>query len=822
MLHVSNAHDLAMRGSGGIFILSHEMYSSSMHIPELLAPAGSPEALKAAVYAGCDAVYLGGRMYGARAYASNFDNAGIEQAVAFAHSHGVKVYVTVNTLLRDADLKEAADYLRFLSEADVDAVLIQDVGLLSLAREIVPDLPLHASTQMTIMNRAGVEFAAENGISRVVLAREVTLADAAELVRVGEELGVGIEIFAHGALCYSYSGQCLFSSAIGGRSGNQGMCAQPCRKPYTLLADGERVATNGDYILSPKDICTYPNLQEICESGVECLKIEGRMKTPEYVAVVTSIYRKALDAVAAGNFEPKTEDMENLAFAFNRGFTKGYLFGDKASIMNWEKPNNRGVYAGYVNGVDKKRGKVIVKIEGPVPDTGDGLVFKLAGREVGFALNKEPYIFPEGDAYKIPAPESVLEGSELWITRRLRTEKLANAILSKPPAGKIPLDIIVAVNPEGHLVIIGNGKTAVSEIPVMEAKSKPVTAEAVEAQIRKTGGTPFVIRSIQMEYDGTGFLPIGVITDLRRRFLDECAAALSEKRSRMTRPFPEKETGTVEKTEPVIQVYTDSIPCAKAAHSAGAGQVIYEGFEEIYNLPTIYKLPRIIAEHDLMKKLEKLPASAAGVMTDSIGVAEMLTGVQRYGASGLNITNARTANLFGKSCRQVCLSPELSGKQILDLMKHLAGYAHPPRVEVIVQGNLEVMITENCIPATAQGCRACNQSWALKDKTNRIFRVRTDNDCRTHILNAAEICLIEYVRELSAAGVAVISIDARGRSPEYIRRMVSIYSRALDGGNVKELKEEIREIASGGVTAAHYLRGVSADIEEPPKKGGRK
>ena len=223
-----------------------------------------------------------------------------------------------------------------------------------------------------------------------------------------------------------------------------------------------------------------------------------------------------------------------------------------------------------------------------------------------------------------------------------------------------------------------------------------------------------------------------------------------------------------------------------------------------------------------MRKLEKLPSSAAGVMTDSIGVAEMLTGVQRYAASGLNITNARTANLFGKSCRQVCLSPELSGKQIKTLMENLAGYSHPPRVEVMVQGNLEVMITENCIPATAQGCRSCNQSWALKDKTNRIFRVRTDSDCRSRILNAAEICLVEYVRELSAAGVSVISIDARGRSPEYIRRMVSIYTRALEGENVKELKEEIREIASGGVTAAHYTRGVSEDIELPPKKGGKK
>ena len=792
-----------------------------MRIPELLAPAGSPEALKAAVYAGCDAVYLGGRMYGARAYATNFDNNEIRKSVEFAHSHGVKVYVTVNTLVRDEDFQEAAAYLKFLSDADVDAILVQDAGLLSLAREIVPDLPLHASTQMTITNTAGVAFAAEHGISRIVLARETSLEDVKAIVAEADTHHIGIEIFAHGALCYSYSGQCLFSSAIGGRSGNNGMCAQPCRKPYTLLANGERVPTSGDYILSTKDICTYPDLQKICESGVASLKIEGRMKTPEYVAVVTHIYRKALDAVAAGTFEPQTEDMETLAFAFNRGFTRGYLLGDKASIMNWEKPNNRGVYAGTVSGVDRKRGKVIVKIEGPVPDTGDGLVFKFAGREIGFALNKEPYIFPEGDAYKIPAPEDVLEGSELWITHRLKVDHLASALLSKPPAGKVPLDVVVAVNPDGHLVIIGNGKQAVSEIPMMEAKSRPVSAEAVETQIRKTGGTPFVIRSVQMEYDGTKFLPLGVISELRRKFLEECAASLTEKKPRNTRPYQEKETGVFEKTVPAIQVYTDSITCAKAAHSAGADQVVFEGFDEIYNLPTIYKLPRIIAEHDLMRKLEKIPASAAGIMTDSIGIAELLTGVQRYGGLGLNITNARTANLFGKACRQVCLSPELSGKEIRSLMMHLAGYAHPPKVEVLVQGSLEVMITENCIPATAQGCRSCNQSWALKDKTERIFRIRTDADCRTHIMNAAEICLIEYVRELANCGVSVISIDARGRSPEYIRRMVAVYRRAVNGENGKNLKEEIRELASGGVTAAHYLRGITDSAEPVQKKDSR-
>ena len=781
-----------------------------MNIPELLAPAGSPDALKAAVYAGADAVYLGGKLFGARAYAANFDRKQIEDAISFAHSRGVRVYVTVNTLQRDADLAAAADYLRFLSDAGADAVLIQDAGLLSLAREVVPDLPLHASTQMTITNEAGVEFAAAHGISRIVLAREAALGDVTDLCAAAKEHNIGIEIFVHGALCYCYSGQCLFSSAVGGRSGNNGMCAQPCRKAYTLMADGAPVPTKGNYILSTKDICLYPCLKEVCESGVSALKIEGRMKTPEYVAVVTSIYRKALDAVAAGTFEPQTEDMEHLAFAFNRGFTKGYLMGDKSSIMNYEKPNNRGVYAGYVSALDKKRGKVVVKIEGPVPDTGDGLVFKFAGRETGFALNKEPFLFPEGDAYKIPAPEDVLEGSELWITNRLKTSHLASVLLSKPPAGRIPIDIVAAVDGEGHLVIIGNGKKAVSSIPFMEAKEKPVTAEAVETQLRKTGGTPFFIRSVQMEYDGTGFLPMGVIADTRRAFLAECAKGLLERGLRKTRETPVKEPGRFAPAIPEIFVYTDSVTCAKAAHSAGAS-VYYEGFEEIYDIPVIYKLPRIIAQHDLMRYLQKIPASAAGIMTESPGVSEMLSGVSRYGGIGLNITNARSAVLFGKSCRQVALSPELSGKEIKALLAQLAGYLHPPKTEVLVQGSLEVMITENCIPATAEGCRSCSQSWALKDKTGRIFRIRSDADCRTHILNSAEICLIEHVKELADWGVNAVSIDARGRSPEYIRRMVAAYKRALAGESGKMLKEEIRELCSGGITSAHFQRGISRE-----------
>lgn len=797
-----------------------------MKIPELLSPAGSFDALKAAVSAGADAVYLGGKSFGARAYASNFSEEEIVKAVEFAHSHGVKVYVTVNTLVTDDELPKVAEYLKFLSSADVDAILVQDTAVLMTARETVPDLPIHASTQMTIHNSAGIKFASEHGITRVVLAREVSIEDLAEIKKTADEYSVELEIFVHGAICYSYSGQCLFSSVIGGRSGNRGMCAQPCRKPYTLLADKAEVKTDGEYILSTRDMCLYPHLDKVCETGVDSIKIEGRMKTPEYVAIVTNAYRNALDDISKGEFNPDTQVMDDLSFAFTRGFTKGYLLGDKGkAFMNYTKPDNRGVFAGTVSGVDEKRGKVIVQIEGPVPDTGDGLVFKCAareamvsphgfkiggelGKEVGFALNKEPYVFPEGDAYKIPAPSDVTVGSELWITKRMQTERHASTIVSKETVGRVPIDVDVSINNENYLVLSGYGVSAKSEIPMMEALKKPVTSEAVETQVRKSGGTPFAIRNISMNYDGTKFVPIKIVSDLRRRFLDECLVKLTAKKERRSFDYQPKGSAKPDAVEPIIQVYTDSVVCAKAASTGGADQVVYEGFDEIYDLPIIYKLPRITAEHELEKFISKIPASASGVMVDGIGIADSVKGVSRYGGSGLNITNAVTANEYGKKCRQICLSPELSGKQIKTLMENLSAYSHPPKVEVIVQGSLEVMITENCIPATVQGCRSCNQSWALKDRTNRIFRIRTDSACRTHILNAAETCLLEYVNILSKNGVSVISIDARGRSPEYIRRMISIYREALDGGDLKALKEQIRELASGGITAGHYLRGT--------------
>ena len=319
-----------------------------MQKPELLAPVGSEEALIAAVENGADAVYFGGRLFSARQYASNFNREELEWAIDYAHVRGVKAYVTVNTLIKDSELEEAFDYLQFLCNAGADAVIVQDLGILRLLREQLPGLPVHASTQMTIHNAEGVKFLHEMGVKRVVLARELSLN---EIRSIKSQTSCEIETFIHGALCFSYSGQCLLSSMIGGRSGNRGYCAQPCRKKY-------RIKEIEGYLLSPKDLNMSEHIPDLVKAGIDSFKIEGRMKRHEYVAGVVRIYRKLIERYfeAQGNFHVTDEEKHTLLQLFNRGFTTGYFFWNPGSqLMSRKYPHNIGTEIGTVVGYDNRK-----------------------------------------------------------------------------------------------------------------------------------------------------------------------------------------------------------------------------------------------------------------------------------------------------------------------------------------------------------------------------------------------------------------------------------------------------------------------------------
>ncbi len=873
-------------------------------LPELLAPAGSPAAFRAAVAAGADAVYLGGKRFGARRYAPNFTDDEIREAVRYAHAHGIRVYVTVNTLVHDRELADVVEYLLWLSSIGTDAVLVQDTGLAALAREVVPALPLHASTQMTIHNADGVRWAAGQGFSRVVLARELSLAEIRHIADETQETGVRLEVFGHGALCYSWSGQCLLSSFIGGRSGNRGMCAQPCRKPYTLVTAGTdlygrplaltEVPAGGPYLLSTRDLCTFGRLPELVRSPVASLKIEGRMKSPEYVAAAVMAYRKALDAIAAGTYDGSPEAYRDLLLAFNRGFTQGYLFGDRYdTLMGREAPSNRGLRIGTVTRYDRKTSCVTVRTDSPVlPAPGDGLL--IAGPEtgggIGFSLNTVPV--RKGDEIVFPVPRPASPGAAVSITFSRELDVRVRRVIAHPPAGTlrpVPLDLAVVVMDDGTVRFDGKiqipdrNVTVVSFQPDLRmepARSRAVTRDQLELQLRKSGGTPFAIRNLDLTYSGTLFAPLAALNRMRRDFLATAEGALvaaslpgkeetGRARERWMRMAPEYQLpagdGNARPAGPGLRLaaYTDSLDGVRELAGAGCERICFEpeivlpehrcGRDEpplpfadqvtgalaicrAAGAGFVWKFPRITRDAYLEKVLPAFPAiSRDGVrecMVENPGAGHALLRAEPSlalsGAAGLNIFNSAAAVRTWPGFRLLTLSPELSGDDIRTLLRLARAKAGSPEFAVIVQGTGEAMITDDCLFRTHLHCggkgrnagKTTGRFLGIRDATGHMFPVRMDGECRTRIGNAAETCLIDNLPSLLAAGVSEAVIDTRGRTLAYTGEICRIYREAVDATNaglpagrtavLKNLKDRVRRIALGGITAGHFTRGPGA------------
>jgi putative protease len=499
--------------------------------PELLAPAGSTEALIAAVENGADAVYLGARAFSARGYASNFTEKELEEAVDYAHLRGVKVYVTVNTLLKEREIKDALDLLSHLREIGADAIIIQDLGLISLARKYLPDLPLHASTQMTLHNKEGVEFVKNLGIKRVVLSRETSLE---EIKQIKENVDSELEVFIHGALCISYSGQCLLSSLIGGRSGNRGYCAQPCRKKYRLFCAGKQVKTRGDYLLSPRDLNIASGLGALIEAGIESFKIEGRMKRPEYVAGVVRIYRRLIDRYfenPAGYFVSE-EEQEILAQLFNRGFTQGYFFEKSCSeLMSQENPHNRGMPSGTVLGYDRRLKHIRIKLFHPLR-LGDGIMVENAetnpedkGKIISAMYTEQGPVYSadRGAVVEIPFEAKAPPKSAVYKTH---DKKLMDTLKKESESGNLRSKIPVTINAnveQGKPLVLeirdkdSNTVKIESEYLVEKAERQPALKEQIEKQLSKLGNTLFEAVEIHINMGEGVFVPVGQLNDIRTK-----------------------------------------------------------------------------------------------------------------------------------------------------------------------------------------------------------------------------------------------------------------------------------------------------------------
>ena len=560
-------------------------------------------------------MYLGGKRFSARAYAANFGDRELGEAIRYAHTRGARVYVTVNTLVTDGELAAAGEYLVRLHGMGADGVLVQDAGLAALAREVVPELPLHASTQMTVHTAEGVLSAAGQGFTRVVLAREVPLSDVREIVRQGKKAGIGIEVFIHGALCYSYSGQCLLSSFIGGRSGNRGMCAQPCRKPYRLVRcdldafDRPTACAPAPledrYLLSTRDLAVYPILDRVVHSGVAALKIEGRMRSPGYVAIVTSVYRKALDRIREGTWEPSDDDLQDLALAFNREFTTGYLGQDPCDrVMGRARPDNRGVRIGTVTRSDPDTGIVEIRIEGIlVPVAGDGITFAVPRAEetTGMVLRREPE--RKGDRLILRVPVKVSRGSAVYLTRRGELEERTRPGRGGIPPdrkGSVAVEVTATWEPDGRPVLSGRllsrrGIPRAVRLPadftMPVAGTRPVGEASLRETLGRTGDSRFRFTPLVLRYPGGLFARPSDLNRLRREFLvrlgevyldsprasrdgeGDALARLGERiRSLTVRGRGTGSPGAF----PELAVSVDSAEAAAAAAEAGARRVYLE------------------------------------------------------------------------------------------------------------------------------------------------------------------------------------------------------------------------------------------------------
>jgi putative protease len=740
--------------------------------------------------------------------------------------------------------------------------------------------------------------AAEAGFSRVVLARELPLSGVREIARRTARAGIGLEVFAHGALCYSYSGQCLLSSVIGGRSGNRGMCAQPCRKPYALVTgDTDRygrpgplreLETPGRYLLSPRDLCTERHLPDLVRSPVVSLKIEGRMKSPEYVAIVVSTYRRALDAIAAGRGNIQPDAVQDLALAFSRGFTRGYLFGDRyETLMARDAPDNRGICIGTVIKQDRD-GTVTIRREGTlVPETGDGLLFSApaAGEEWGFLLNTAPVT--RGRDLVLAVPRRVTAGSRVSVTSRRELEARARQIIARPPEDlvrRVPLDLRVCIDTGGAIHMEGRlagGRGSEIRVPfhpdfrLVPSRTRPLTHDQLEAQLRKSGDTPFVIRKCSLEYTGSLFAPVGEINRLRREFLalaEEAllgssvppADAIVLARRRLAAAFAEPAPGTAAArnaaggtAEPLsLTVYADSPEAVSGALGEGCARICFEpyfslprhscgaggeprpvseqaaevmalcrsaGARFVLKLPKItrdYYLDAVLPDIALLQKdgLEECMAENSGTL-HAIGSA--VPGMALSGGAGLNIFNHRAACLMAH-CRSLTLSPELSGAECRDLIRSARSRGCTASFALIVQGIADAMISEDCIPRLARQCRAGSGGgtgspfFGIRDATGHVFPLVTDGECRTRIGNAVETCLIDHLPAIRDAGISGVVIDARGRPGAYAAEMTRIYTdaiRATGPGAPGEfrpaaLKERVKAMAYGGITAGHFVRGL--------------
>jgi len=779
---------------------------------ELLSPAGNREALTAAVSCGADAVYLGYTAFGARSYAGNFDDQQLKEAVEYAHERGKKIFVTVNTLVKQCETDDLCDVLELLCDTGVDAAIVQDLGVARMARARFPELTLHASTQMTVNNAQGAKLLGDLGFSRVVPARECSLAELKKMA----DTGVEIEAFAHGALCVAVSGQCLFSSMIGGRSGNRGRCAQPCRLPYQL-DDG----TSG-YLLSTRDLMLIDKLPQMRDAGVYSFKLEGRMKRPEYVGVITRAYREALDAAEARvPYHPSEKTIRDLKQVFNRGgFTEGYVMNrSNAALMSWERPNHWGIRVGKIL---SSRGPLARVLLDENLNDGDGLQIRgkeeieltYSGSDTGRGTEATVRIasgkYQPGDpVYRLTDAVQMSEIREIMAKEQVRIP--LSAVLTAMP-GELPS--LALCDMDGHSVFATGNQS------VQAAQQRALDYDSAWKQLSKTGGTPYVLEELKLHSEGA-FMTAGMLNALRRDALE----AMKAERIKVVRRNAEPAAAPVQlpAQQRLLIAQSENLRDMQALLDCGADVFAWE--PQVYTPEAIESqldrdpqacpvlvLPYVISSEalsDIHALVCRRADRFSGVMANNIGQFGLKWPVPVVGGQGLNVMNGECAAFYtAQGAKRLTASCELSHKELRELRGCGGNY------EIEVYGRTQLMLLSHCPRRTAAGderqdaaCNACAANGGCPqvytDRKGYRFpakRQRMVHGCVVRLYNSMPTDMARSAKKLFDAGLS-LRVSFTDEPLERQKEIVSSYRSVIDCGVATH------DIAEG-ITSGHLSRGV--------------
>lgn len=801
--------------------------------PELLAPAGDWDCVRAAVQNGANAIYFGLSRFNARMRAKNFTEADLPELMAYLHERGVRGYVTFNTLIFENELAEATDYLQAIIRAGVDAAIVQDIGICRLIRQFSPDFPIHASTQMTVSCARGIAFARNLGCNLVVLARECSLREITAIHQAqlhppaspaSTPPPMPLEVFVHGALCVAYSGQCLTSESLGGRSANRGECAQACRMPYDLLCDGQPVPL-GDrrYLLSPQDLAGLELLPAILKTGVSSLKIEGRLKTPEYVASITRLYRAAIDQ-ATGTPPPAAPDTPEsrryeMEMAFSRGLHTGWFEGiNNQRLVHAQFGKKRGVLVGTVHQVNPTRQTVLITPHAPLKP-GDGVVFDNGHPDQPEEGGRVYTVHTDGRFTALSFGRDDLRldrihtGDRLWKTSDPELERqLRRSFEADAPRFPLPLRLQVLGEAGAPLTVIardqeGTVVQTTSETPLEHAINQPLTRERLQEQLGRLGGTPFKLSHLDCNLTGNLILPIRELNQIRRNLVEKLITQRrTPRRWTLNEPHPSPPPpAPVPPADPELIVLVRTLPQLEAALEQGV-HTLYCEWEDPKRYPEIVRLtrqafgtspgtrsvwvtpPRIHKEGEDWILNQVLKAEADGYLVRNFAHLDFFRSHRRRGDFSLNVANHLTASWFiqDQGLERVTASYDLNITQLVALLQG----APPTWFEITLHQHMPMFHMEHCVfcafltkGTDFTNCgRPCDRhDVRLRDRVGASHPVKADAGCRNTVYNALAQTGAEFQAHLASLGARHFRIDFLDESPEQVRTTLDLYRQLLRG-----------------------------------------